>query len=395
MIPSLRTPSRSRSRCSSRRGWSAPPCRAATVPGRTPRPGAGRCGGPPGSPETAFRARRTARFAAASPPDRRRAAAAPAAARPPPPQPGGPAPGRPPPPAPVPPCPRTHLVSRVRRPARMSHRWVRPRSGRVVARPSQTIGRRATSAGQVDQTVRRPTAPPTEPSAPGPWGEEPRCVGLSPTPAMSTRFTLINAAARELSARMGEGRLARGMEFCLLGPLVVRREGAEVPIAAARQRVVLAALLLRANQVVPVGELAGALWDEAPPPTARATVRNYVKRLRRALGDVDRLRIATRGDGYLIGVAPGELDLDRFETLRGQAGKHARAGRWAEASAALHEALSLWRGQPLADVPSDVLARREGPRLAEARLQAAEDRFEADLQLGRHGEVIAGLRQLA
>src|SRR5215831_16413058 len=194
---------------------------------------------------------------------------------------------------------------------------------------------------------------------------------------------------------MSEGPVMRGMEFGLLGPLLVRREAEVIPVLPGKQRVVLAALLLRANQVVPVGELAEAVWDEGPPPTARATVRNYVKRLRRALGDVDRLRIATRGDGYLIGVADGELDLDRFETLRGQAGKHARAGRWAEASAALHEALSLWRGQPLADVPSDVLARREGPRLAEARLQAAEDRFEADLQLGRHGEVIAGLRQLA
>src|SRR5262249_56533663 len=97
-----------------------------------------------------------------------------------------------------------------------------------------------------------------------------------------------------------------------------------------------------------------------------------VKRLRRALGDGDRLRIATRGDGYLIGVADDELDLARFETLRDQAGKHARAGRWPEASAALHEALSLWRGEPLADVPSDVLARREGPRLAWLPLHAAQ-----------------------
>src|SRR5215831_518651 len=193
---------------------------------------------------------------------------------------------------------------------------------------------------------------------------------------------------------MGEGPMTRELEFGLLGPLVVRRGLEEVPVPAARQRVVLAALLLRANQVVPIGELAEAVWDEGPPPTARATLRNYVKRLRQALGDVDRLRIATRGDGYLIGVADGELDLDRFETLREQAGACARAGRWAEASAALHTALSLWRGEPLADVPSEVLARREGPRLAELRLQATEDRADADLHLGRHGEVIARLRQL-
>src|SRR5438034_1345951 len=119
----------------------------------------------------------------------------------------------------------------------------------------------------------------------------------------------------------------RGMEFCLLGPLVVRREAEEVPIPAARQRVVLAALLLRANQVVPIGELAEALWDEQLPASARATVRNYVKRLRRALGDVDRLRIATRGDGYLIDVADAEQDLARFETLCDQDGQHASPGR--------------------------------------------------------------------
>src|SRR5262244_3507309 len=119
-----------------------------------------------------------------------------------------------------------------------------------------------------------------------------------------------------------------------------------------------------------------------------------MKRLRQALGDVDRSRIATRAEGYLIGVADGELDLARFEALRGQAGQHTRAGRWPEASAALHAALGLWRGEPLADVPSDVLARRELPRLAEARLQATEDRIEADLHLGRPGDLIAGLRQL-
>src|SRR5215831_4304249 len=184
------------------------------------------------------------------------------------------------------------------------------------------------------------------------------------------------------------------VEFGLLGPLLVRREATEIAIPAPRQRVLLAALLFKANQVVPVDELAETLWDGGLPATARATLRNYVKRLRQALGDVDRLRIVTRGDGYLIGVAGGELDLARFEALREQASRFARAGRWAEASAALHAALALWRGQPLADVPSDVLARREGPRLAEARLQATEDRIDADLHLGRHGDLIAGLRQL-
>src|SRR5215470_801841 len=134
-------------------------------------------------------------------------------------------------------------------------------------------------------------------------------------------------AAGEPSGRMSEGPVTRGMEFCLLGPLVVRRGGVVIPVLPGKERAVLAALLLRANQVVPIGELAGVLWDEELPPSARVTVRNYVKRLRRALGDVDRSRIATRGDGYLIGVADDELDLARFEALRGQAARCARAGR--------------------------------------------------------------------
>src|SRR5215831_1855413 len=184
------------------------------------------------------------------------------------------------------------------------------------------------------------------------------------------------------------------VEFGLLGPLLVRREAEEIPVTAARQRVLLAAMLLRANQVVPADALTEALWNAALPTTAQVTLRNYVKRLRQTLEDTDRSRVATWAGGYLIHVAAGELDLDRFEALRGQAAECARAGRWAEASAALQAGLSLWRGQPLADVPSEVLALREVPRLAELRLQTTEDHIDADLHLGRHGELISGLRQL-
>src|SRR5215471_17928244 len=211
------------------------------------------------------------------------------------------------------------------------------------------------------------------------------------SPAVKCEIPYVWAGPLAAGWRLAPGD---GVEFGLLGPLLVRREAEEIAIPATRQRVLLAALLFRANQVVPVDELAETLWDTGLPATARVTLRNYMKRLRQALGDADRSQIATRADGYLICVADGELDLARFEALRGQAAQCARAGRWPEASAALHEALALWRGEPLADVPSDVLARRELPRLAELRLQAAEDQIEADLHLGRDAEVIAGLRQL-
>lgn len=184
------------------------------------------------------------------------------------------------------------------------------------------------------------------------------------------------------------------MEFCLLGPLLVRRGGALVQIPPGKQRVLLAALLVRANQMVSLDELAKALWGNDPPPSACATLRNYVKRLRKALTDSSESRIRTLPGGYLIRVGANELDMIRFETLLSGARDAARRDCWDRAAEQLHVALSFWRGEPLADVPSDWLAWREVPRLAEMRLQATEARVEADMRLGRHGDVIAELRQL-
>jgi len=182
------------------------------------------------------------------------------------------------------------------------------------------------------------------------------------------------------------------MEFGLLGPLTVRRGGVEAPVPPGKQRVVLAALLLNANRLVGLDELAEALWGPRPPASARATMQNYVMRLRKSLGDS---RIATRPGGYLISVDPGELDVSRFETLLGSARAAGRDGLWEQAADQAETALALWRGEPLADVDSDLLALRERPRLAELRLQALESRIDADLHLGHAGEVVGELRHLA
>jgi DNA-binding SARP family transcriptional activator/Tfp pilus assembly protein PilF len=184
------------------------------------------------------------------------------------------------------------------------------------------------------------------------------------------------------------------MQFGLLGPLVVRRGETVVSVRAGKQRAVLAALLLNANRVVPVDELAEMLWGTAAPPSARVTVQNNVARLRKALGDDDRARIGTQPRGYVISVADGELDMNRFEALLGTARQAARSGSWDTAAADSRAALALWRGEPLADVESELLAVREVPRLADLRLQAVETRIEADLHLGRHAEVTGELRQL-
>jgi len=101
--------------------------------------------------------------------------------------------------------------------------------------------------------------------------------------------------------------VADDLEFCLLGPLVVRSGGALVPMRQAKQRVLLATLLLAADRVVPVEALAEALWGSVTPPSARNTVRNYVKRLRDALGEAGRARISSQPGGYSMRVSPGEL----------------------------------------------------------------------------------------
>ncbi len=185
------------------------------------------------------------------------------------------------------------------------------------------------------------------------------------------------------------------LEFCLLGPVVVRRGGMALPVPRGSRRAVLAVLLLNAGRVVSVSEIAETLWGPAPLPSAPATVRNYVKRLRRVLGDADQARIVTRSPGYLIRVDPGELDVARFEVLLDGARNAARGGSWAAAADQARGALVLWRGEPLADVGSQALALTEIPRLVELHLQAAELRIDAELHLGRHGAVIAELQRLA
>jgi DNA-binding SARP family transcriptional activator/Tfp pilus assembly protein PilF len=183
-------------------------------------------------------------------------------------------------------------------------------------------------------------------------------------------------------------------DFCLLGPLLVRSGGAAVPVRQGKQRVVLAALLLSAGKVVSLEDLAEILWGAEPPPSARVTTQNYVMRLRRALADMDSSRIRTQPHGYLIRVDPDELDVARFESLLAEAREATRVNSWDTAAIQSRAALLLWRGEPLSDVDSDVLAAREVPRLAELRLQALEVRIGADLHLGRHTEVIAELQQL-
>jgi DNA-binding SARP family transcriptional activator len=181
------------------------------------------------------------------------------------------------------------------------------------------------------------------------------------------------------------------VEFGVLGQLQIN--GSDVTLAG-KPRIVLVALLLHANQIVSVDALVDALWDDAPPASARTTLQGYVKQLRRLRAPVLAERIVTRSPGYLIRVLPGEVDLSIFAGLSDRGQGAARAGDWERASALFADALALWRGQPLGDVPSAVLQRTEVPRLTELRMRAVESRVEADMRLGRYGELVADLRRL-
>jgi DNA-binding SARP family transcriptional activator len=179
------------------------------------------------------------------------------------------------------------------------------------------------------------------------------------------------------------------MEFRILGPLEIRSESGLKHDLAGKQRALLAVLLLHADEAVSTDRLIDALWADARPDTAGKALQVYVSRLRKLLEPDGKGLLVTRPPGYALQLGSHELDLRRFERLRGEARAAAADGDPATAEAKLGEALSLWRGAPLADLALEPFAHTEIARLEELRLLAVEDRNEALLALGRHAEVIA------
>ena len=186
------------------------------------------------------------------------------------------------------------------------------------------------------------------------------------------------------------------MEFSILGPLEVRDRGRMVPCPSAKQRLLLAVLLLHANEVVSTDALTEALWGERPPPSARKALQMHVSQLR-ALLEPDRpgggqgSLLVTRPPGYQLTVEPGRLDLHRFEAGVRDARAARQAGRWGEVAESMAAALALWRGEPLADLAVEEVLQPDVSRLEELRLAAIEDRVEADLALGGHAELLPEL----
>jgi DNA-binding SARP family transcriptional activator len=179
------------------------------------------------------------------------------------------------------------------------------------------------------------------------------------------------------------------MEFRILGPTEADDDGRPLPLGGGKQRALLAILLLHANEVVSADRLVDDLWGGEAPGSGVAALQVRISQLRKALGAVGE-RLRTQPPGYLLRVEPGELDLDRFERLLSRA----EGAEPAEAAAALREALGLWRGAPLSDFAYEPFAQAAIGRLEDLRLLALEKRVDADLALGRHGEIVGELETL-
>ena len=173
------------------------------------------------------------------------------------------------------------------------------------------------------------------------------------------------------------------MDFRILGPLEVDEGGRAIPIVGARQRALLAILLIHPNEPISADELIDELWGEDAPASPRKGLQVQVSRLRKALGESS-ARLVTQPNGYLLQVEPGELDLDRCERLARQGREALAADDPGRAAAQLREALELSRGPPLAEFAFEWFAQGEIGRLEELRLALLEDRIDADLASGTH-----------
>ena len=182
------------------------------------------------------------------------------------------------------------------------------------------------------------------------------------------------------------------MEIRILGPLEVTDGTRVLEVGGLRQRALLARLAVAANRVVAVDSLVDELWGPEPPAGARQALQAQVSRLRKVLGDADRL--VARAPGYVLRLGPDELDTARFEALLAQARAAAAEGDRGTAARRWADAEGLWRGPALAEFADAAFAQAEAARLGELRLGATEARIEAELELGRHHQVVAELEGL-
>lgn len=191
--------------------------------------------------------------------------------------------------------------------------------------------------------------------------------------------------------------MLRGVRFEVLGPLRGWQGERELDLGSPQQRAVTAMLLLARGRQVSLAALIDGLWEAGPPAAAAGTVRTYISRLRRVLGQpaggpAGEL-IQSVGDGYLLAAGSAALDLAQFEDGCGQARDSLRRGDAAKAVRLLREAAALWQGEPLAGVPGPYASSRR-VQLGELRLTATEEKLTAELALGEHAAAVAELAVL-
>ncbi|MDF4249995.1 AfsR/SARP family transcriptional regulator [Streptomyces sp. WMMB303] len=202
------------------------------------------------------------------------------------------------------------------------------------------------------------------------------------------------------------------MRIRVLGTLHAETAGASIAPSAAKPRQILALLALHSRHIVPVSDLMEEVWGAGPPRSAPTTLQTYIlqlrRRLRAALGDQgtlpavgaaprdplgpgDKHILATRHGGYQLEIADADVDALQFAQLTRNGHAAYEAGDMVKAARLLDEALGLWRGPALADLPHGKHLAIEATRLEESRLGALERRIDADLRLGRHREVLGEL----
>ncbi|MFF4604072.1 BTAD domain-containing putative transcriptional regulator [Streptomyces sp. NPDC001339] len=191
------------------------------------------------------------------------------------------------------------------------------------------------------------------------------------------------------------------MRFNLIGPFEIVAEDGRSPHLPSTPKVcqTLALLLTRPNEIVTSESLIQELWGDSPPRSALTTLQTYVYHSRKMfvaerLVPPDRALLITQPPGYLMRVADHEVDIKIFECLVQQAKTELENGRPEAARRHLEEALALWRGPALSNIPAgDVLTGRI-VHLEELRIRALELRIEAELELGRQRESLPLLRAL-
>ena len=185
------------------------------------------------------------------------------------------------------------------------------------------------------------------------------------------------------------------MEFRVLGPVELWSAGQRKDLGSARARCILAILLLTPRRIVPADTLIDRLWDTRPPAKARESLSVYIARLRASLRDAvgDNVQLTGRAGGYALEVDPEAVDVHRFRRLRQRADALVSNGDHDHAAAALRESDQLWRGQALAGIRGDWIARMRAS-LEEERRAAIVERVGCELQLGQHADLVGDLRQL-